>query len=126
VWPWLTPSATTSASLNKHAVIPFIKRIVGLPGDTLVTSLRELDDIHRARALGAHDPSGNRTWHIPQGYLFVRGDQPVGGWDSLSWGPIPFRSVLGIVIMKLPYRAEDLLSSTAMDKSVTEQPRENY
>jgi signal peptidase I len=81
--------------------VPFIKRVIGLPGDTLVTYLSQLNDHYRAPLLSAHDEEGKRIWHVPPGHLFVRGDYVLGGSDSLTWGPIPFRSVLGIVLMKL-------------------------
>lgn len=98
VWPWgMAPSGPKPFSET-----PYIKRIIGLPGDTLVTSLVELNDFHRRRESAAHDSNGQRVWHIPPGHVFVRGDNPLRGFDSLSWGPIPFRGVLGIVIKTLP------------------------
>lgn len=87
---------------------PFIKRIVGMPGDTLTTSITELNSFLRPRERGAYDASGHRAWHVPPGHVFVRGDNPTGGLDSLSWGPIPVESVVGIAIMKLPYRAPSM------------------
>lgn len=80
---------------------PFIKRIVGLPGDTLVTSIDDLPEHLRPSLLAAHDTQGRRVWHIPPGHLFVRGDNRRGSVDSLSWGPIPFQRVDGIVLRKL-------------------------
>jgi peroxiredoxin len=81
----------------------FIKRIVGMPGDTLLTCITELDDFHRQRELAAHDTNGHRIWNIPERHIFVRGDHPIGGFDSLSWGPIPFGAIFGIAVSKLPY-----------------------
>jgi signal peptidase I len=81
--------------------VPFVKRVVGLPGDTVVTYLNQLNEYYRARLSDAHDEAGSRTWHVPPGHLFVRGDYVLGGTDSLSWGPIPFKSIQGIVLMKL-------------------------
>jgi signal peptidase I len=99
IWPWdLPPTRPRPFGIDT----PFIKRIIGLPGDTLVTSLSELDDFHRAREFAAHDSQGQRMWHIPPGQIFVRGDHPIGGFDSLSWGPIRCQSVLGLVMARLP------------------------
>jgi signal peptidase I len=97
-WPAIRGKETTGT-------VPFIKRVVGLPGDTLVTSIKDLDQFHQASELAAHDSDGNRTWQIPPGHLFVRGDYPIGGWDSLSWGPVSFSCVLGLMVMKLPPKA---------------------
>lgn len=97
----------TSASSGRSREIPYIKRLVGLPGESLVTSL---DDLHvrvrtgMPRAL--HDAEGKRYWTIPAGHYFVRGDYtPSGGADSLTWGPIPARDILGLVVLKLPRKA---------------------
>lgn len=85
---------------------PFVKRVAGLPGDTLVTEIGELEPHERARQLPFHDVSGRRTWHVPPGHVFVRGDLPLGGNDSLTWGPVPFEALLGRVVMKLASAGE--------------------
>lgn len=79
----------------------FVKRVAGLPGDTLRTRLDELEPQERARQLPFHDGEGRRTWHVPPGHVFVRGDLPLGGNDSLTWGPVPLEAVLGRVVMRL-------------------------
>jgi signal peptidase I len=101
VWPWLPRSGSLKA-LSMTQIKPFIKRIIGLPGDTLTTTLAELDATHKPAELLAHDTTGQRVWYVPSGHLFLRGDNFIGGFDSLSWGPVPFHCVLGIVIMRLP------------------------
>jgi signal peptidase I len=103
VWPWKRPR---SGIKPFGKTIPFIKRVVGLPGDTIVTYITELDDFHRIYEIEAHDGDGRRIWYIPSGHFFVRGDHPIGGFDSLSWGPIPFHCLLGIVILKLPRKSD--------------------
>lgn len=102
IWPWPSPDQKSSLlDIN-----PYIKRIVGLSGDTLVTSVTELDHIHLPYEIAAHDDKGERVWNIPPEHIFVRGDNPIGGFDSLSWGPIHHSSVLAVVIMKLPRHLE--------------------
>lgn len=81
---------------------PFIKRIIGLPGETLVTHLDDISDAYRAQQLAAHDAEGRRVWRVASNHIFVRGDLIPSGFDSLSWGPIPVDSIRGVVIMKLP------------------------
>lgn len=99
VWPWQLPPEGPSPFGVEG---PFIKRIVGLAGDVLVTSLAELAEIQRPLEAAAHDSNGLRTWQIPSDHIFVRGDHPIGGFDSLAWGPVPTQYVLGVVVMKLP------------------------
>jgi len=117
VWPWPSPS-TSRQALGRLGFTPFIKRVAGLPGDTLVTALTDLAEIHRSDVQQAHDSSGHRTWHIPPGHLFVRGDNPVGGNDSLTWGPIPFRSVVGVVLMRLPGKESGTQRSSEAERGL--------
>lgn len=89
--------ARYSESIN---TIFFIKRIIGLPGDSvLVTHPWELPKpAHRVQKL-VRDEQGHRVWHIPARHCFVRGDSP--GFDSTIAGPVPFHAIRGIVLMKL-------------------------
>ena len=80
-----------------------IKRVIGLPGDTLVTFLSDLPEFERLLRLSQHSDDGQRVWHIPPQHVFVKGDSV--GTDSLTWGPIPFSNVVGIVFLKLPHTA---------------------
>ena len=94
VWP----SRTSSSGPTLFEVKPYIKRIIGLGEETLTVSLHE--------EAGTADPQRyKQLWHIPQGYIFVCGDNPAGSLDSRTWGPIPLQSVLGVVIMKLPRKS---------------------
>lgn len=84
--------------------IPFIKRIVGLPGVTVTTSIDDVPEHFCSSVLVEHDQQGQRTWYIPAGHIFVRGDARCGSIDSIVWGPIPFQQVEGIVIRKLSHQ----------------------
>lgn len=86
---------------------PFIKRVVGLPGDTLVTSLADLPEHLCEKQRGLYDEQGKRTWHIPADHLFVRGDYS-GSIDSTSWGPIAATRISGVMIWKLKRREHEL------------------
>lgn len=99
VWPWYK-EPNGPAPFGVEA--PFIKRIIGLGGDRLVTSLAEMDKLSREQAKTIYDSEGKRSWDVPQGQYFVRGDHPIGGFDSLSWGPVAQDKILGVVLCKLP------------------------
>lgn len=79
----------------------FIKRLVGLPGDKIVVHIAELHEEIQNSLRSRCDVDGNLVWHIPQGHCFVRGDGIVSG-DSIIWGPIPIKFLVGIVLAKLP------------------------
>lgn len=112
VWPWLSNSINPR-SVGRAHFVPYIKRVVGLPGDSIVTSRTDLAETARRLVRDTHDSQGKRVWHIPPSHLFVRGDNPLGGIDSLTWGPVPLKSILGMVIMRLPVRHDN--SRTATD-----------
>lgn len=79
--------------------IPFIKRIVGLPGEIPVLPGSGLLDSNALNTEMRAVPQ--RTWRVPAGHLFVCGDNPRGSLDSRSWGPIPCQSVVGVMLMPL-------------------------
>ena len=89
----------------------YIKRVVGLPGDTMVVSPREgfrvvresneLSDGYRLSDSVAQDSNTKRVSPIPPRYFFVCGDNQDRSTDSRQWGPLSFRCLQGIVIRKL-------------------------
>jgi signal peptidase I len=107
-WPrrWLRRGqiAIVAPFLNRPADFEqdlYIKRIAGLPGDTLVTTLDELEEALRPAFAAFHDADGRRAWPIPPGHCFVRGDHPLSAVDSRAWGPLPFAALRGVVIKRL-------------------------
>jgi signal peptidase I len=85
----------------------FIKRLVGLPGETIqekVTSGKgyifinghELDEpyIQSAR----RDSRGSGPYRIPNGKYFLLGDNRVQSCDSREWGPVPRKNIIGTVV----------------------------
>lgn len=87
--------------------VPFIKRIIGVPGDTVV--LRDglvyvngvkLDEPYIYKDNGVPqttEPSvgGASEWLVTDGQLLVMGDHRENSADSRSFGPIEIRHVIG-------------------------------
>ena len=87
--------------------VPFIKRIIGLPGDTV--ELRKglvyvdgtkLDEPYIYKDNGVPqttDPQlgGSARWVVPAGELLVMGDHRQDSADSRSFGPIEIAKVVG-------------------------------
>jgi signal peptidase I len=86
--------------------VPFIKRIIGLPGDTV--ELRDgqvyvngvkLNEpyIHMDSGPPRSDPQlgGQSLWLIQKDQLFVMGDHRDNSADSRSFGPIEISKVIG-------------------------------
>ena len=83
----------------------FIKRVVGLPGETL--EAREGDVyVDGRRLVEPYLPAGTRTVNLPAtrvpvGRLFVMGDNRGNSSDSRVFGPIARSTVVGRTILKV-------------------------
>lgn len=76
-----------------------VKRVAGLPGDTVITYLSSLPSGLRRSIQHAFEPDGTRTWHIPAGHVFLAGDSV--GFDSHIAGPVPVSCLRGLVLWRL-------------------------
>jgi signal peptidase I len=90
------------AALEREPQELLIKRLVGLPGDTVRVPAGQLSP----GKLPTIDPQAMRcgdefVWHVPKGQVFVRGDGVQSG-DSVSWGPIPITHLEQIVLCRFP------------------------
>jgi signal peptidase I len=93
----------TSPSVSRLIEPPptkFIKRLTGLPGDTISIRISELDQRLRVILPAKYATHDVLVWHIPPGHCFVRGDGQFSG-DSVIWGPIPIKFLTGLVLLKL-------------------------
>jgi len=79
----------------------FIKRLTGMPGDTIRIAKSEVHERIRAIIQSEDVSDEYLIWRIPPGYCFVQGDGDISG-DSIIWGPIPVKFLTGIVLTKLP------------------------
>lgn len=74
-----------------------IKRVIGLPGETVTISDgtvaingRKLQEPYIAQ-----DPLYYGEWTVPEGYLYVLGDNRNDSRDSHQWGLLPVENVIG-------------------------------
>lgn len=87
--------STTSPDLD------LIKRIIGLPGD--IVSVQNGQVIVNGQVLSepyiAAAPNYNGQWRVPDGNLFVLGDNRNDSSDSHQWGLLPFDNIVGKAIL---------------------------
>jgi len=87
--------STTSPDLD------LIKRIIGLPGD--VIEIKNGQDIVNGQTLTepyiAAAPNYKGQWQVPDGHLFVLGDNRNDSSDSHQWGLLPFENIVGKAIL---------------------------
>jgi signal peptidase I len=78
-----------------------IKRVIGLPGD--VVTARDRQIFVNGYALNetyiAAPPEYVGEWTIPEGHLFVLGDNRNDSSDSHNWGTLPLENVVGRAIV---------------------------
>jgi signal peptidase I len=79
-----------------------VKRITGLPGEVVTTSLSDLPSQYQPMLRSRHDSNGMRRWRIPAGFVFVQGDNHSLSSDSRIWGPVRMQRVVGRVVLLLP------------------------
>lgn len=81
--------------------VPFVKRVVGLPGDSVEVQGGEV--LINGRPFDVPDASAPRYAYgpevVPEGQLFVLGDNRNNSVDSHEWGFLSEESVLGEVFM---------------------------
>ncbi len=77
----------------------FVKRVIGLPGDTVVT---HRDGLVTVDGVTLNEPYVNdhinpvaATWRLGPGQYFVMGDNRGDSYDSRDWGPVPANDILG-------------------------------
>jgi signal peptidase I len=92
---------------------PYIKRVIGLPGDTIEVQGGEVyvngEPLREPYIKAA--PSYQNTYHVPSDSLFVLGDNRNNSSDSHSWGPVPIKDVIGKAeLVYLPFNHWQVLN----------------
>jgi signal peptidase I len=89
-----------------HEGSPLIKRVIGVPGDTLTIANGQVsvNDVPLAEPY-VHDAPTNCTQYcgpvvLEAGQYFVMGDNRLNSYDSRSFGPIAETDVMGHVILR--------------------------
>ncbi|MGH2502010.1 MAG: signal peptidase I, partial [Ktedonobacterales bacterium] len=77
----------------------FVKRVIGLPGDTVVTTgdgSVTVDGVALVEPyVNDHINDSGQTWTLGPGQYFVMGDNRGDSYDSRDWGPVPLADILG-------------------------------
>jgi signal peptidase I len=81
----------------------FVKRVIGLPGDT-VRERKGIVSVDGRQLSEPYVPAGHRsgesgTWQVPAGSYFLLGDNRAESCDSRAFGAVPKRDIVGRVFL---------------------------
>jgi len=106
--PTLAARTTCSGPEGAKDTTPFVKRVIGLPGDHLVVEQGKREVLVNGvpldvPAAAPNPPQGpgndlrSKTFDVPKGKLFVMGDNRVNSCDSHQWSDpfVPISAVIG-------------------------------
>jgi signal peptidase I len=96
-----TPTAAAEAACNASGT--FVKRLIGLPGETvnerngaIFIDGKKLNEPYIQASRRDHQ-SG--TWNVPAGHYFFMGDNRLQSCDSRRWGSVTRGAIIGEVFM---------------------------
>jgi signal peptidase I len=97
---------------------PYIKRVIGLPGEhvRIADGKVTINGVQIQEPYLVSDTPQGGEWPVPEGSLFVMGDNRKNSSDSRSWGVVPIENVIGkaIVVYWPPEKWELLNMSYAV------------
>ena len=101
----------------------YIKRIIGLPGDTvrIANGTVYINDVPLIEPYIAAPPDYSNEWTVPEGQLFVLGDNRNNSADSHAWGFLPEENILGKALVVYWPFADFMIIQP--DQSVLAAPR---
>lgn len=102
----------------------YIKRIIGLPGETIEIKNGKVDVYNSNGILQVLDEFnylqesvatfGNIEIQLSEGEYFVLGDNRVASSDSRSWGKLPRENIIGRVFLRVwPFAALAMIETPA-------------
>ncbi|HKD16665.1 MAG TPA: signal peptidase I [Thermoanaerobaculia bacterium] len=100
-------TAPREASLKCGEGGILVKRVIGLPGETVHEDGNGVIDINGKQLAEPYISPQQRladsahfgeTWHVPPGGYFMLGDNRSLSCDSRAWGAVPARDVIGPVV----------------------------
>jgi signal peptidase I len=113
---------------------PYIKRIIGIAGDTVevrddgfvYVNGAKLDEPYLFRANGEPEPTiafGQTRWVVPEGEFFVMGDHREKSADSRSFSTIPASSIVGRAWLRYwPFNTFGILASQSHSELPSPSP----
>ena len=103
----------------KDTAFNYVKRIIGLPGDTIriSNSTVYVSDAAHPQGVALSEPyveAGNKTlpdsgngeteFTVPANSYFVMGDNRMGSSDSRNWGDVPMDDMIGrVLVLAYPF-----------------------
>jgi signal peptidase I len=78
-----------------------IKRVIGLPGETVSVhnGVVSINGVPLKEPYIASPPAYDGDWIVPEGQLFVLGDNRNDSRDSHQWGLLPVENVIGRAVL---------------------------
>ncbi len=79
----------------------YIKRIIGLPGERVDVrgGTVYINGVSLNEPYIAEPPRYHGSWEVPEGYVFVLGDNRNNSTDSHVFGPVPIESIVGRAVL---------------------------
>jgi signal peptidase I len=106
-----------------------IKRVIGLPGDTISVQngVLSINGVAMNEPYINAPPAYEGTWQVAPGELFVLGDNRNDSRDSHQWGLLPIENVIGrAVVIYWPPEEWQVINHTQQASIPDANPQESW